>query len=117
MGSKCPAGTSHNTTSKSRTHDVQCLECPAGRYNKDENGNCKVCPTGQYAKGTKKKGCVKCPGDPPCLGRGVCDNKIGACVHCGKHGTGWTGTSCALCGIKWSNTNGKCNSCSDQFQF
>jgi len=22
-----------------------------------------------------------------------------------------------LCGIKWSNTNGKCNSCSDQFQF
>ena len=91
---------------------IKCDDCPIGTFNNNHKGICKQCPTGQFAKEKKSKQCVKCPGNPPCAGRGDCDNKIGTCINCKD---GWTGKACEICTSPWLKFNGECTSCEPEY--
>ncbi len=103
-------------TLKDKIDANTCDDCKIGTFNNNQinrgiPGICKQCPPGQFAKETKSKQCERCPGIPVCLGRGDCDDKIGACINCKD---GWTGKACDVCdSVKWSTKNGLCNKCND----
>ena len=102
-------------TGTDKPNSTECDDCPSGKYNDLQvkpKGICKQCPQGQFAKEKKSKQCVKCPGNPPCLGRGDCDNKIGACINCKD---GWTGKACEICTSPWLKFNGECTSCEPEY--